>query len=167
MGSPGGLGGLVTKRVVLGVFGWLGYKMGSPGGLGGSVTGSYLQTHHNHTLIVHVLLLFQWTVGTDVHCSCVAISVDCWDGRSLFMCCCYFSGLLGQTSWLPLLHVLLLFQWTVGTDVHCSCVVVISVDCWDGPDGYPYIYHGHTLTSKIKFMDVLETIKGHAWVASE
>ena len=47
------------------------------------------------------------------------------------------------------------------------CVWFISVDCWDGPDGYPYIYHGHTLTSKIKFMDVLETIKEHAWVASE
>ena len=25
-----------------------------------------------------------------------------------------------------------------------------SVDCWDGPDGEPIIYHGFTLTSKIK-----------------
>lgn len=41
------------------------------------------------------------------------------------------------------------------------------VDCWDGPDGYPSIYHGHTLTSKIKFLDVLRAIKDHAWVASE
>ncbi|KAL8563654.1 hypothetical protein ACOMHN_055288 [Nucella lapillus] len=44
---------------------------------------------------------------------------------------------------------------------------IYLVDCWDGPDGYPYIYHGHTLTSKIKFLDVLDTIKEHAWFASE
>lgn len=42
-----------------------------------------------------------------------------------------------------------------------------SVDCWDGPDGMPVIYHGHTLTTKIKFCDVLTTIKEHAFVSSE
>ncbi|XP_012935284.1 1-phosphatidylinositol 4,5-bisphosphate phosphodiesterase gamma-1 isoform X2 [Aplysia californica] len=46
----------------------------------------------------------------------------------------------------------------------CRC---LELDCWDGPDGYPNIYHGHTLTSKIKFLDVLKTINDHAWVASE
>jgi phosphatidylinositol phospholipase C gamma-1 len=34
----------------------------------------------------------------------------------------------------------------------------VELDCWDGPDG-PLIYHGHTLTSKIKFQDVVKTIK--------
>lgn len=43
----------------------------------------------------------------------------------------------------------------------------LSVDCWDGPDGMPVIYHGHTLTTKIKFSDVLVTIKEHAFVTSE
>lgn len=31
----------------------------------------------------------------------------------------------------------------------------------------PVIYHGHTLTTKIKFSDVLATIKEHAFVTSE
>ena len=46
----------------------------------------------------------------------------------------------------------------------------VELDCWDGPEGSaggPLIYHGHTLTSKIRFRDVIETIKEHAFVTSE
>ncbi|XP_071822304.1 1-phosphatidylinositol 4,5-bisphosphate phosphodiesterase gamma-1-like isoform X2 [Apostichopus japonicus] len=46
----------------------------------------------------------------------------------------------------------------------CRC---IELDCWDGPDGLPYIYHGHTLTTKIKFLDVLNTIKEHAFATTD
>ncbi len=37
----------------------------------------------------------------------------------------------------------------------CRCV---EMDCWDGPDGNPIIYHGHTLTSKILFKDVIDCV---------
>lgn len=41
-----------------------------------------------------------------------------------------------------------------------------TVDCWDGPDGKPIIYHGWTRTTKIKFDDVVQAIKDHAFVTS-
>ncbi|XP_049895177.1 1-phosphatidylinositol 4,5-bisphosphate phosphodiesterase eta-2 [Epinephelus moara] len=45
----------------------------------------------------------------------------------------------------------------------CRCV---EVDCWDGPDGEPIIHHGYTLTSKILFRDVIETIDKYAFTKS-
>ena len=43
---------------------------------------------------------------------------------------------------------------------------LFSVDCWDGSGDEPIIYHGHTLTSKILFRDVVEAIDEHAFVKS-
>ena len=45
----------------------------------------------------------------------------------------------------------------------CRCV---ELDCWDGSDGEPIIYHGHTLTSKIKFVDVIKALKVNAFTTS-
>ena len=45
--------------------------------------------------------------------------------------------------------------------------IFVLVDCWDGPDNQPVIYHGKTITSKIKFLDVIKAIKENAFVASK
>lgn len=45
----------------------------------------------------------------------------------------------------------------------CRCV---ELDVWDGDDGWPVVYHGRTLTSKVNFKTVVEVINESAFVAS-
>uniref|UniRef100_A0A914I8L9 Phosphoinositide phospholipase C n=1 Tax=Globodera rostochiensis TaxID=31243 RepID=A0A914I8L9_GLORO len=46
----------------------------------------------------------------------------------------------------------------------CRCV---ELDCWDGDDGLPLIYHGHTLTTKIGFRQVVDVIKASCFGSSD
>ncbi|KAM9855093.1 1-phosphatidylinositol 4,5-bisphosphate phosphodiesterase zeta-1-like [Aulostomus maculatus] len=45
----------------------------------------------------------------------------------------------------------------------CRC---LEIDCWDGPDVEPIVYHGYTLTTKILFKDVIATVEQHAFEVS-
>ncbi|XP_040419978.1 1-phosphatidylinositol 4,5-bisphosphate phosphodiesterase zeta-1 isoform X3 [Cygnus olor] len=46
----------------------------------------------------------------------------------------------------------------------CRC---LEIDCWDGSNNEPVVYHGHTLTSKISFCSVIRVIDKYAFAASE
>ncbi|ELK30517.1 1-phosphatidylinositol-4,5-bisphosphate phosphodiesterase delta-4 [Myotis davidii] len=46
----------------------------------------------------------------------------------------------------------------------CRCV---EVDVWDGPSGEPVVYHGHTLTSRILFKEVVATLAQYAFQTSD
>uniref|UniRef100_A0A3P8XY14 Phosphoinositide phospholipase C n=1 Tax=Esox lucius TaxID=8010 RepID=A0A3P8XY14_ESOLU len=52
-----------------------------------------------------------------------------------------------------------MYAWVL--QAGCRCV---EVDCWDGPDGEPMVQHGYTLTSKITFKSVIETIDKYAFI---
>ena len=46
--------------------------------------------------------------------------------------------------------------------------ISISVDCWDGEDGEPIIYHGWTLVSKILFKEEMkDAIRKYAFHVSD
>ncbi|XP_060933094.1 1-phosphatidylinositol 4,5-bisphosphate phosphodiesterase zeta-1-like [Limanda limanda] len=45
----------------------------------------------------------------------------------------------------------------------CRC---LEIDCWDGKNMEPVVYHGRTLTTKILFKDVIETVAQHAFEVS-
>ncbi|KAM8853836.1 1-phosphatidylinositol 4,5-bisphosphate phosphodiesterase eta-1 isoform 1-T1 [Synchiropus picturatus] len=55
-----------------------------------------------------------------------------------------------------------MYAWVLQSG--CRCV---EVDCWDGPEGEPMVQHGYTLTSKIPFRSVIETINKYAFVNNQ
>lgn len=46
----------------------------------------------------------------------------------------------------------------------CRCV---ELDCWDGPNKDPIVYHGFTATSKIRFEDIIKAVHAESFVNSD
>ncbi|XP_060980111.1 1-phosphatidylinositol 4,5-bisphosphate phosphodiesterase zeta-1 [Dama dama] len=46
----------------------------------------------------------------------------------------------------------------------CRC---LEIDCWDGSQNEPVVYHGYTFTSKLLFKTVIQAIHKYAFLASE
>ena len=44
---------------------------------------------------------------------------------------------------------------------------LLQVDCYDGVDGQPRVYHGGTLSNKVRFEDIIRIVKDFAFVTSE
>ncbi|KAI8500409.1 Phospholipase C eta, partial [Branchiostoma belcheri] len=52
-----------------------------------------------------------------------------------------------------------MYAWVLQSG--CRCV---ELDCWDGPEGDPIVYHGYTLTSRVYFRDVIDVINRYAFI---
>ncbi|XP_027630245.1 1-phosphatidylinositol 4,5-bisphosphate phosphodiesterase zeta-1 isoform X2 [Tupaia chinensis] len=46
----------------------------------------------------------------------------------------------------------------------CRC---LEIDCWDGSQNEPIVYHGYTLTSKLLFKTVIQAIHKYAFMSSD
>ncbi|XP_073078928.1 1-phosphatidylinositol 4,5-bisphosphate phosphodiesterase zeta-1 isoform X1 [Manis javanica] len=46
----------------------------------------------------------------------------------------------------------------------CRC---LEIDCWDGSQNKPIVYHGYTLTSRLLFKTVIQAIHKYAFVTSD
>lgn len=106
----------------------------------------YIASSHNTYLTGHQL---KGESSVELYSQVMAKNMFC---NHFYLCVCILGCLDAFTT--CLLQVLL---------TGCRCV---ELDCWDGDDGYPMIYHGHTFTTKIPFSAVVETIDRNAFVTS-
>lgn len=79
--------------------------------------------------------------------------------KDIFMAIVFFTFLWTRTESIikERLYLSLFFR-----ALNCGCRCV-EVDCWDGANGEPIVYHGHTFTSKILFKDVVSAVGNYAF----
>lgn len=87
-----------------------------------------------------------------------------WEGLSLAGSFLFTTERTDLHAWSPGTKPL---QAHIAKPLGLTRVYLPTVDCWDGPDGEPIVHHGYTLTSKILFKDVIETINKYAFIKNE
>ena len=61
----------------------------------------------------------------------------------------------------PGVIILFCLNFTSALVKGCRC---LEIDCWDGSQNEPVVYHGYTFTSKLLFKTVIQAIHKYAFV---